>query len=228
MKRPGRAAGRGCLVLAALLCGPAVTGAQDIYDPRVVEFTPSELHASLTPDGRPYVTRYDLEFYYPDAPAPFQVVNLGKPKPDPDGTIRAIFIGVPFSWPPSGLTYVARVAAVGPGGVARSDASNTFVFGGRCNYVLSALMQTFTSAGGAGTISLDTAPECGWTASSSTTWAVIINRTGSGMAIITYDVKPSPTGVTREATITVAGQSLMVRQEDPLPQPPSSALPHAR
>src|SRR5262245_37106619 len=104
------------LVLAtAVLLWPASARAQET-DPRSVEFKPSELHSSLSPEGSPYVARYDLESYYPEALDPFQVVNLGKPNPDPDGVIRAIFIGVPFSWPSSGLTYVARVAAVGPGG----------------------------------------------------------------------------------------------------------------
>jgi hypothetical protein len=193
-----------------------------------VEFKPSELHASLAPGGAPYVSRYDLEFYYPDALEPFQVVSLGKPNPDPDGVIRAIFIGVPFSWPSSGLTYVARVAAVGPAATGRSDASNPFVFSGSCQYMLWADAQIFTSSGGASAITVDTAPGCTWTASSSAPWAVITNATGSDAGVIVVDVRADPSGRSREATITVAGQMLVLTQSDPVPVPPSVPVPSSQ
>jgi hypothetical protein len=218
---------RAYLALAtAFLLWPASARAQET-DPRSVEFKPSELHSSLAPGGAPYVSRYDLEFYYPEALEPFQVVNLGKPNPDPDGVVRAIFIGVPFSWPSSGLTYVARVAAVGPTGTGRSDASNTFVFSGSCHYVLSADAQNFTSTGGASAITVDTAPGCTWTASSSAPWAVITNATGSDSGVIVVDVRAGPPGTSREATITVAGQMLVLTQSDPVPTSSPQTAPHA-
>ena len=110
------------LVLLALW--PALAAAQHTLNPTSVEFTASADHAGILADGQPAVTRYQLEIYIKDAPAPLTTVDLGKPTPDTVNRVSVIptvLIGLPV-----GQTYVARVTAIGPGGEGRSEPSNDF------------------------------------------------------------------------------------------------------
>jgi hypothetical protein len=115
-------------ILAVAACAvlwPLGAAAQTV-NPRVLEFFPSPDHNARLADGRPAVTSYSFELYQADAARPFQTVNLGKPSPQADGIIRYDFSSQIAAWPLPGGTYEARVAAVGPLGSGRSDASNRF------------------------------------------------------------------------------------------------------
>ena len=103
----------------------SVAAAQPVLNPRFLEFNASADHSTNAPTGVPLVTRYDLEFYNIGAPSPFQTNPLGKPTPNTSGVIR-IDLTTTFAALPTGVTYEARVVAVGPGGVGRSSLSNQF------------------------------------------------------------------------------------------------------
>ena len=110
------------LVLVALLTATIGAEAQ-VINPRVVEFDVSADH-SRTVLGQPAVTRYELRVYAEGASAPITTADLGKPTPAAGTRVSldqsAVFAAVPLG------AYVARVAAIGPGGEGVSDATAPF------------------------------------------------------------------------------------------------------
>ena len=58
-------------------------------------------------------------------------MDLGKPTPSA-GIIRVDFLPLRHNVPTPGVTYEARVAAIGPGGSTASTVSNGFSFQGAC------------------------------------------------------------------------------------------------
>lgn len=125
----------GMFVAAVAMSGEAFaqgcgTGtATTVANPKQVCFEPSPEHDAVL-DGLSVVTRYDLEVYpkgaAPTVP-PIATVALGKPTPAA-GAILVAFPTIP------GLVnftlYEAKVTAVGPTGIGRSIASNSFFLGG--------------------------------------------------------------------------------------------------
>lgn len=198
-------------VLLALVWSPQLC-AQTIIDPRLVEFTPSPDHDASLPDGHPSVERYDLKFYYLGALQPFQVMNLGKPSPDLDGKIRVDFVRYLLSWPLPGISYEARVAAIGPTGVGQSAPSNSFAFSGPCGYVLSSNSASYGANGGSGNVGLSTSPDCLWTATSSANWVGVVTDSGSGPGTILYTVAANSSTNSRTGTLSIGDASLTITQ----------------
>ena len=94
---------------------------------------------------------------------PSQVVNLGKPAPDPDGKIRVNFTPLLTSWPAAGVVHEARVVAVGSNGVGTSTPSNTFVFTAQCGASLSPVSVSVGPASSTGNVVVSAAAGCAWT-----------------------------------------------------------------
>ena len=198
------------VVLCALV-GTAAASAQPVVNPRVVEFDPSADHATLLEGGVAAVERYDFELYLAGATAPFHVVNLGKPAPGTDGKVRVDFSTQVASWPLPGGTYESRVAAVGPGGVGRSDLSNQFQFV-TCSYVLSAASMSVGSSSGSTNVTVTAPAGCAWTASSGATWVSMITTSGSGTGAVSFSYATNSATTSRTATLTIAGQSFTLTQ----------------
>jgi len=113
------------IVLVALLTatiGAAEVGAQ-VINPTRVEFMVSADH-NVTVLGQAAVTRYDLRVFLPGATAPVTTADLAKPTAVDGATVsvdrQAVFVALPLG------EYVARVAAIGPGGEGVSDATAPF------------------------------------------------------------------------------------------------------
>ena len=127
-----------------LACFPSPVSAQTV-SPQTVEFDPSTDHDRVV-GGVDVVDGYELRFYALGGALPLHVIEMGKPTAQADGKIRFNFSSLLGVWPVEGVTYEARVAAVGPGGAALSAISNQFVFPGTthrqppapCTYSLSA------------------------------------------------------------------------------------------
>jgi hypothetical protein len=82
-----------------------------------------------------------------------------------------------------------------------------------CRPVISPAGQTFTAAGGAGSVSVTTGGSCAWTAKSNAPWIVINSgASGSGSKTVTYTVAPNTVATPRTGTLTVAGQTHTVMQ----------------
>jgi all-beta uncharacterized protein len=116
------------IILTVVCLAPAPSIAQLVIDPTRAEFSPSPDHYVTASGGTPIVSSYQLEVYPAGASAPLRTIDLGKPDVDPDGVIRVDLIPLMIPVPPSGITYSASVAAVGPGGVTRSGPSNAFAW----------------------------------------------------------------------------------------------------
>jgi hypothetical protein len=204
---------RAAAVLLALpvLLVTSRAGGQTV-DPRTVEFDPSADHNTVLSSGQAAVSRYDFELYYQGAAQPFQVMNLGKPVPEVDGKIRVDFLSFLPSWPLPGITYEARVNAIGPAGNGESGPSNAFTFSGPCANAVSAPTLAFPAAGGPGSVDVFTGTGCTWSASSSAGWVTVPSGTISGNATMNVNVAPNTTTTQRTATLTAGSASVLVTQ----------------
>jgi regulation of enolase protein 1 (concanavalin A-like superfamily) len=101
--------------------GPLVTG-------RFVEFTSADHFATLS-DGRAMVSGYVLEVWLPGSNTstgqPYTTSNLGKPASS--STVITADERTFFGTLPKGQEFFTTVTASGPGGSARSGASNSFM-----------------------------------------------------------------------------------------------------
>jgi hypothetical protein len=81
-----------------------------------------------------------------------------------------------------------------------------------CTFVIKPSSQTFTDAGGAGTIDVASGRDCAWTATSSRPW-ITITRGGSGRGngSVQFYVQPNP-GDPRTAAINIADKRFLVQQ----------------
>lgn len=187
-----------------------------VVDPNVAEFTASADHSRTDTSGQALVTRYDLQFFLVGAQQPFQTASLGKPTPDATNLVRVNLASVLAALPPPGVTYEARVAAVGPGGSGVSTVSNQFTFSNptTCTFTASPTTVNNVAAGGATTTVTVTAPSgCAWTAASNASWLTITaGGSGSGNGTVTVSVAANSATTPRTGTLTIAGSTVTVTQ----------------
>jgi uncharacterized repeat protein (TIGR01451 family) len=81
-----------------------------------------------------------------------------------------------------------------------------------CTYSISPTTQSFSAAGGTGTVSVTSLRGCPWTAASSDSWLNITSG-ASGLGSGTVNFSVSPTTVPRAAHLTVVGLNFAVYQE---------------
>ena len=96
------------------------------------------------------------------------------------------------------------------------SSSSTTVVGPteRCAVAVSAPPSAIGPAGGTGTISVDTARECQWSASAEATWLTIMSgATGQGTSTVPFSAAPNRSTSTRRGTIAVNGQRAEITQE---------------
>ena len=210
-----------CLILAgySIVTSMAVPADAQILDPSIAEFEASADHDGQLTDGTNVVTRYDLEFYFVGAADPFQVTGLGKPEPVA-GLISVDLAEQLVVTPAPAIIYEARVAAVGPGGMSRSELSNQFLFTETvpCSYVVAPLQHSVSDVGGQVSFVLTTADGCQWTATSQAAWLAVSPTAGSGSTTITVTAVSNPGPTERTGTLSVAGQTISVIQAAPTPE----------
>lgn len=204
-----------CSVLLALVLATSATPAlaqTAVTDPVIAEFTPSPDHNTVL-SGTPLLARYELQFFVLGTAQPSQVVNLGKPAPDPDGKIRVNFTPLLTSWPAAGVVHEARVVAVGSNGVGTSTPSNTFVFTAQCGASLSPVSVSVGPASSTGNVVVSAAAGCAWTAASDGAWLTVTSgATGNGSGTVGYAIAANTSSSARTATLTIAGQPFTVTQ----------------
>jgi hypothetical protein len=83
-----------------------------------------------------------------------------------------------------------------------------------CAFSLSSPNQSFSAAGGTGSVTLTaSAASCGWIAESSAQWISITSAlSGNGTIDVTYSVAANPTTNPRSGTLTLGGQTYTVTQ----------------
>lgn len=98
-----------------------------------------------------------------------------------------------------------------------------------CTYVVSPASQTFTAAGGTGSVTVTpSSRNCAWTAVSSTpSWASITSGNGgTGSGIVNYSVAVN-SSVSRTSNLIIAGQVFTINQAEPVPAGPSALTSNA-
>jgi hypothetical protein len=196
-----------------LLACASLAGAQPLSDPNFLEFTASADHDALDSSGQPLVIRYDLLLYVVGSATPIQVVSLGKPTPDPAGTIRLPLNTILTPLPAGGLTYEVRVAAVTAGTSSPSPPSNSFTFLVPCTYGVSPVSRSLGASGGTSTFTVTAPAGCAWTATESASWITIASgAAGIGNGTVTLTVAANTAITARNSQLTVAGQTVTVDQ----------------
>ena len=82
-----------------------------------------------------------------------------------------------------------------------------------CTYTISPAIQSFSSGGGTGSVSVASSDGCPWTATSNVLWITINSgNSGSGNGSVGYSVATNTSTSFRTGTMTVAGQTFTVIQ----------------
>jgi hypothetical protein len=90
-----------------------------------------------------------------------------------------------------------------------------------CTYAIAPSGQEFPAVGGAGSIAITAGEGCEWNASVTVAWVTFASgASGSGNGTVTFTVSSNTTVDDRNATITVAGQSVSLRQAGTPAAPP--------
>ena len=81
-----------------------------------------------------------------------------------------------------------------------------------CSYSILPTSQSFTASAGTGSVSVTAGAGCTWTATSNATWITITSgSSGTGNGTVNYSVAAN-TGIARNGTMTIAGQTFTVSQ----------------
>lgn len=80
-----------------------------------------------------------------------------------------------------------------------------------CSYDLRATPDQISSAGGRGSIQIQTTSGCGWSASSSESWLRVLTASGDGSGEAVFEAAAN-SGPPRQASISVAGRPVLVSQ----------------
>ncbi len=91
--------------------------------------------------------------------------------------------------------------------------SDGFWNGSLCVFSIAPQSQSFAASGGSGAVTVTTAANCEWTATSNASWITITaGGSGSGNGAVNYSVAANPGSVARSGTMTIAGQTFTVNQ----------------
>jgi Putative binding domain, N-terminal len=86
--------------------------------------------------------------------------------------------------------------------------------GSVCGYQLGSAGDFFKESGGIGSVGLTCAAGCAWTAASNDNWIILTSpASGAGSDVVKFEVRDNFTGVPRQGSLTVAGQTYVVVQD---------------
>lgn len=104
-------------------------------------------------------------------------------------------------------------AATGPICVSVANTSSGSSVSPVCSFSVSPTSQSFDTAGATGTVTVQAANGCAWTAASNVTWITVTSgASGTGNGTVVYQVQANTTGQPRTGTLTIAGQTVTVNQ----------------
>ena len=97
-----------------------------------------------------------------------------------------------------------------------SGAAYAFLDDSLCSIRLSHLSEAIGPGGGPSAVGVVASVACTWTAVSNVDWITITSApSGTGTGTVLFSVAPSPGGIQRSGTLTIAGQTFTVVQTDP-------------
>jgi len=134
---------------------------------------------------------------------------------------NASFIAITFGSTGSGNGSVFYSVSSNTGVTPRTGtltvAGKTFTVtqdGISCTYAISPAGQSFTAAGGKGTVTVTAASACTWTATTDSSFINITSGgSGSGNGTVNYEVAPNSSQTQRTGILTIASQTFTVTQE---------------
>ncbi len=112
------------------------------------------------------------------------------------------------------MTGIPRTGTIRAGGQSFTVVQDSLT-ASDCVYTISSLFQTFSAAGGAGSVSLLTGASCAWEATPSDESWITINsaRVGIGDTKLSFTIAANASGKPRKGTITVGNQVLALKQK---------------
>ena len=111
---------------------------------------------------------------------------------------KLLCVGIALTVPACGAT--SSESLVGPGGP-------------KCSVSLTGPSDPIAASGGPGAVTVNTTPECEWTASAEVGWVTEVTPTqGQGGGQVQFQAVPNPNGTMREGAININGQRAMIRQ----------------
>jgi len=130
----------------------------------------------------------------------------------------------------SWITITSSASGTGNGGVSYSVVANTgpardgaLTIGGQsvtihqdsgCTYRIDPTSASYPRSGGAGSVGITAGSSCTWVAASNVSWiSVPPGAGGTGSGAVDYSVAVN-TGLARDGTLTIAGQTFTVRQAE--------------
>ncbi|MFN7928139.1 MAG: putative Ig domain-containing protein [Blastocatellia bacterium] len=91
-----------------------------------------------------------------------------------------------------------------------------------CSVVLTPTSQTFSNAGGDGSVAITTGDRCVWVSLEDVSWIEILtSKSGVGSDVLRYHVSPN-SGSARTGTFTISGQPFTITQSGNVAPPPPS------
>ncbi|MEZ5308604.1 MAG: BACON domain-containing carbohydrate-binding protein [Pyrinomonadaceae bacterium] len=113
-----------------------------------------------------------------------------------------------------GFTVAQNLGPVRTGTITIAGKDITITQAGGCSYSISPTSTTSGASGSSGTVSVTTDPGCAWQATSNDGWiSVTSGSSGSGNGTVGYTVGAN-TGPARSGTITIAGNTFTVNQDN--------------
>jgi hypothetical protein len=205
--------------------------------------------------GSVVVAGQTLTIAQPDGSAPctYAIAPAGLAIPPAGGTgTVTVTAGNGCSWTAVSsvgwITVTAGSSGSGNGNVTFSVAGNggatrtgTITIGGQvftvtqasvaCTYAIAPAGQTFSEAGGTGTVTISAPAGCSWTATSNVGWASVTGgAAGSGNGTVTFSVAANA-GAARTGMLTIGGKTFTVTQTARsctfAIAPPSASVPAA-
>ena len=89
---------------------------------------------------------------------------------------------------------------------------------GPCSYSLTPSSLSFGASGGSGSVTVTAGAQCTWTASSDRGWMSITSGAGgTGDGVVSVSLTPNTNTTERTGTLTIAGQSVAVREDGQAP-----------
>lgn len=112
------------------------------------------------------------------------------------------------------LRYLALLVVLGVALSACDKSSPTEPTPAPCTFTLSTSSLSFNASGGSNSVTVSAASHCTWSAASDRAWMSITSgASGSGDGVVNISVTPNPTDGVRTGTLTIAGQSVSVRED---------------
>ena len=137
--------------------------------------------------------------------APWIQVTSGTPGSGP-GTVNYTVA--------SNTSTSARTGTVNAGGQTHTVTQAAGAAPPNCTFQVSPTRATFGGNGGTGSVAVAAAAGCAWTAASNDSWITITSGPGgSGNGTVTYSVPPNSSSRQRTGSLTIAGQSVSIRQK---------------